>query len=282
MKTIEGKNILITGGAMGLGKIFARKALEEGGQVILWDINRRALQETQKELARLGKVSIYTVDLANPGDIFKVAQKTIKNIKQIHILINNAGIVTGHLFQDHSPEEIAATMAVNALAPMYVARAFLDNMLQFQHGHIVNLASAAGLIPNPRMSVYAASKWSVVGWSESLRIEMESQPQAGIKVTTVQPSYINTGMFAGVKAPLLTPILDPEKAVAAIWEGIKHEKIIIRLPFMVQLIPLLRGILTTRLFDLIAGKIFGVYHTMETFTGRRKELTKTEARGQKE
>ena len=78
---------------------------------------------------------------------------------------------------------------------------------------IVNMASAAGLLSNPKMSVYCASKWAVNGWSDSLRLELEEKGYDNICVTTVTPGYVNTGMFEGVKAPLMTPILEPEPFV---------------------------------------------------------------------
>ena len=84
--------------------------------------------------------------------------------------------------------------AINALAPMHITREFLPAMLAAGRDcRIVNIASAAGLVSNPRMSVYSASKWAVVGWSDSLRLELRGTP---VRVTTVCPSYVTTGMFA--------------------------------------------------------------------------------------
>jgi len=117
------------------------------------------------------------------------------------------------------------------------------------------------------MSVYAGSKWAVLGWSESLRLELE-QIGPNLKVTTVMPSYIDTGMFAGVKAPLLTPILQPDTITEAILNAIKRNKILLRKPFIVNLLPLLHGILPTRVFDTVTGRWFGVYTSMNDFTGR--------------
>jgi hypothetical protein len=118
------------------------------------------------------------------------------------------------------------------------------------------------------MSVYAGSKWAVTGWSESLRIELEKMKK-GVQVTTVQPGYIDTGMFEGVKAPLLTPILKPEKIALKIIRAVEKNKVTIRSPFMVKLTPFLKGVLPQRTFDFVAGKIFGVYSTMDSFTGRK-------------
>jgi len=118
------------------------------------------------------------------------------------------------------------------------------------------------------MTVYAASKWAAVGWSDSLRIELE-QNHENIKVLTVMPSYIKTGMFDGVKAPLLIPLLDPEKISAKIMNSVEKEKILLREPFMIKLSPFVRGILPAKIYDFVAGKILKVYSSMNTFTGRK-------------
>ncbi len=116
------------------------------------------------------------------------------------------------------------------------------------------------------MAVYAGSKWAIVGWSESLRLELE-QINRKLQVTTVTPSYIDTGMFEGVKAPLLTPLLKPEEIVEEIIDAIQQNKIWVRAPKVVSLLPILRGVLPTRLFDYTARQL-GVYSSMDQFMGR--------------
>lgn len=146
-------------------------------------------------------------------------------------------------------------------------------MIERGTGHIVTIASAAGVLPTRRMTAYVASKWGLVGWSESLRLELE-QLGKDIHVTTVTPSYVSTRMFDGVKAPLLTAILKPETIARKIVKAIHSNKILVRAPLMVHSIPFLRRVLPARLFDFVAGKSFGVYDSMETFTGRRRSPQK--------
>jgi short-subunit dehydrogenase len=157
-------------------------------------------------------------------------------------------------------------MDINALAPMYLTRELLPGMVRRGGGHIVNVASAAGMVSNPQMSVYCASKWAVIGWSDSLRLEMESA-RTGVKVTTVTPYYIDTGMFAGVRSAFI-PILTPDHVANEIVAAIKRDKIFLRLPRVLNLLPLLRGIMPTRWFDRIVGEWLGVYHSMSGFRGR--------------
>lgn len=270
MTSFSGKSILITGGASGIGFIMGRIALEKGAKhLVMWDINSESLSASADELASKGySVSTNLVDVRNKEQVSKVSEVVIKEQGTIDILFNNAGIIVGKSFEDHSYEDIENTLAVNSLGLMYVARAFLPAMIEKGFGRIINIASAAGLTPNPGMTVYAASKWAAVGWSDSLRIELE-QNHENIKVLTVMPSYINTGMFDGVKAPLLIPLLDPEKISAKILNSVEKEKFILREPFMIKLSPFVRGILPARIYDFIAGKILKVYSSMNTFTGRK-------------
>jgi short-subunit dehydrogenase len=273
MSSIKGKHILITGGASGIGFLMGRQALNHGAQkLIIWDIDEQRLSEaTDKLPSNSGQVHTYNVDVSDPDQVYQTASNVLEKHSRVDILINNAGVVTGKNFTQHSREDIENTIGVNLLAAMHTTRAFLPSMIDRQSGHIVNIASAAGLMANPNMSVYASSKWGMIGWSESLRIELNQQ-NAGIPVTTIEPSYINTGMFDGVKPPLLTPFLDANDIAGRIINAIEQNKIHLRAPFMVKLIPFLKGILPTKVFDFVAGRLFQVYHSMDTFKGRTSEI----------
>lgn len=271
MTKIRNRTVLITGGAAGIGKLLAARCLEEKAyKVILWDINEEKLLDTQSEFEKQGyEVEIDIVDIADVDDIIRAAEEVKNKWSAVDILFNNAGIVVGKAFHEHSHRDISKTNDINISGAMHVALSFINEMLEQGEGHIINIASAAGLIPNPNMSVYAASKWAVLGWSESLRLEMEEK-KSGVQITTVAPSYIDTGMFAGVKAPLLTPIMQPEYIVNRIIQAVFDNEILLHEPFMVKTLPFLRGVLPTRAFDFVAGKLFGVYKTMDSFVGKPK------------
>jgi all-trans-retinol dehydrogenase (NAD+) len=273
METVAGKKVLITGAAMGMGKLYAELAVrEKAGAVVLWDINQAALDETVAELkAAGGTVFAYTVDVSNLEDIEKNAAQVQREIGDIDLLFNNAGIIRGKYFWDHdNRRDIWLTMAVNSLAIMYIARAFLPAMITGgRQSRIVNIASAAGTVSNPRMSVYCASKWAAIGWSDSLRLELKQAGHSHVKVTTVMPSYISTGMFEGVKAPLMTPILTPHVVVDKVWAAMKTGKAQLTLPWTVRLAMLSRGLLPLRLWDFIADRVFHIYSSMDHFQGGR-------------
>ena len=265
MSSFNNKRVLITGGASGIGKLIGKLALEKGAELIIWDINQQSVNETVSEFQPLGKVTAYVVDVSDIDQIKAKAQKVKMDCGDIDMLINNAGIVVGKYFDEHTTVDIKRTMDINASAPMYVTAEFLNQMIVEKSGHICNIASSAGFISNPRMSVYAASKWAVIGWSDSLRLEMQMR-KTGVHVSTVTPYYINTGMFAGVKS--LIPILEPEKVANKIINGIEKNRILISMPFSMHFIRICQGLLSIQLFDWVAGSVLRIYKTMDYFTGR--------------
>lgn len=271
MSQIKNANVLITGGAQGIGKMLGEKCLREGAKnLIIWDINERNIEDTILYFQRLGYPNVHTfcVDVSDNSDIEKAATEVLLEIGNVDILFNNAGIIVGKMFWEHTAEEIDRTIQINVNGVLHTTRVFIKEMIKQKRGHVINIASAAGIISNKKMSAYVASKWAVKGWSDSLRMELESL-EGDLHVTTVCPSYINTGMFEGVKAPFLFPLLEPEDITDQIIDAVKKNKIFLLAPDFLNLIPFLKGILPTRLFD-IAADFLGVYTSMEDFKGRAK------------
>ncbi|GAB5410455.1 MAG: SDR family oxidoreductase [Balneolaceae bacterium] len=272
MASFENKVVLVTGGASGIGFLMGKKAMQKGAKhLILWDINEDQLIHSANQLLNLGfSVSTNVVDVSNYNQVSGTAKEVLDEYGKVEILFNNAGIVVGKLFHEHSAKDIERTIGINVNGLMYVANAFLPKMMDNDSGHIVNITSAVGLTPNPGMTVYAASKWAAVGWAESLRLEINNS-YSGIKLLNVMPSYINTGMFEGVKAPLFMPLLDPNKITDKIIRYVERDKIHLKAPFMVKTTLIFRGLLPTKVYDLIAGRVFRVYESMSTFKGRSNE-----------
>ena len=262
------KTVLITGGCFGIGKIMAKKSLERGAKkLVIWDIKEEALSRAKEECTGLGgEILVYKTDVFNLDDIKINAQKVRMEVGKVDILINNAGIVVGKYFHEHTHDQIQKSMLINSNAFMHIGLEFLSGMMAENSGAICNIASSAGLISNPKMSVYAASKWAVVGWSDSLRLEME-QLGKNISVTTIMPFYINTGMFDGVKSKLL-PILEPEPTSERIIKAIENETKMLAMPLPYWFIRLSQGILPIPIFDWVMKNVFGVYDTMKDFRGR--------------
>ena len=265
----KNKKVLITGGASGIGKIMARKSLERGiSHLVIWDINEEGLAKTKEEFSTFGiLISTYKVDVSALDEIKINAQKVRTEVGKIDILINNAGIVVGKYFHENTHLDIQKTMLINSNALMHIALEFLPEMMKTNSGAICNIASSAGLISNPKMAVYAASKWAVNGWSDSLRLEME-QLKKEISITTIMPFYINTGMFDGVKSKLI-PILEPEPTAEKIIKAVENKRKMLAIPLPYWFIRLSQGLLPLPIFDWVMENIFGVYDTMKYFKGRK-------------
>jgi NAD(P)-dependent dehydrogenase (short-subunit alcohol dehydrogenase family) len=278
VKSVKAKNVLVTGAAMGMGRLFAERALAEGAAaVVLWDVDETALNATLDDLAGGPcAVSGYIVDVSDAAAVADTAAAVLDDLGRIDVLVNNAGVVRGNdYFWDIDLERDAKfTIDVNTLAPMYVTHAFLPGMIGAPgECRILNLASAAGFTPNPRMAVYAASKWAVIGWSDSVRLELKQAGHDHVKVTTVCPYYVNTGMFDGAKSAPLLPILDPDDVVDEAWTSTLDGHPFVVMPRTVQLSEILKGLVPIDVRDFIADRVVGVYHTMDDFTGRSEADT---------
>ena len=278
MFNIKGKNVLITGGASGIGKIMGRICLEKGAsRLIIWDINEANMEAAKAELEKTlqpdgttseGRVLVYKVNVSDNDNITSAYSAVKSDAGDVDLLVNCAGVVRGNnTFDLQTEKDIRLTMDINATAPMLVALSVLPDMIRRDNGHICNIASAAGMLGVPKLSVYVASKWAVVGWTESMRIELK-QMRSKVRVTTVAPYFINTGMFDGVNSKVF-PILKPEKTAAKIIRAIEKEKDFRGIPFPYHFIRIWQGILPNALFDIIFGKWFGVYSVMDHFTGRK-------------
>lgn len=281
MSTFKGKRVLITGGASGIGKLMGGMALDKGAAaLVIWDINQESIESVVSELGqaakaqgRAGRVYGMRVDVSNQAMVADRYEQTKREVGEIDILINSAGIITSNkTFDQCTPDEINRTMMVNALAPMYVTQQVLPDMVARDSGHICNIGSAGGMISNPRMSIYAASKWATIGWSDSVRIELREM-RSRVRVTTIAPYYITTGMFDGVRSKIF-PLLRPENVASRILRAIERDTAFKMLmpwiPCPHHFIRLLQGILPIRVFDWLVGRVLGIYHTMDHFTGRKK------------
>lgn len=281
MSTFKGKRVLITGGASGIGKLMGGMALDKGAAaLVIWDINQESIEQVVSELGqaakaqgRAGRVYGMRVNVSNQAMVADRYEQTKREVGEIDILINSAGIITSNkTFDQCTADEINRTMMVNAMAPMYVTQQVLPDMVARDSGHICNIGSAGGMIANPRMSIYAASKWATIGWSDSVRIELREM-KSRVRVTTIAPYYITTGMFDGVRSKIF-PLLRPENVASRILRAIEREKsfkmFMPWIPCPHHFIRLLQGILPIRVFDWLVGRVLGIYHTMDHFTGRKK------------
>ena len=271
MTELRGAHVLITGAASGLGRRMALGIAQRGGKTLsLWDVNLEGLDAVAEEVERSGAGARPVVcDVSDRSAVYTAAKRITE---PVDILINNAGVVSGKSLLDIPDEQIRKSLEVNIHSLFWMIKAFLPAMIERNRGHIVTIASAAGLIGVPRLTDYCATKFAAVGLDESLRVELKKRAP-GMRTTVVCPYYIDTGMFEGVKTrfSFLLPILTEENAVHKILRAIERNRPQLHMPLLVHSIPLLR-LLPTSWFDAIA-RFMGISASMDEFVGRKPDST---------
>ncbi len=268
MKNFTNKKILITGAASGIGKLMSSEFAKKGAIVLLVDINEAEADSVARSIkAQGGKAHSFLADLGNLESLKKLLSDIHALGIEIDMLINNAGVVFGGEFEKLSLDKHLLTYKINVDGLVSLTHLFFNDLRKSPDAHIVNLASASGMIGLPYGSTYASSKWAVIGFSESLRLEFLERGIHNIHVTTVCPSYISTGMFHGVKAPMLLPWLKPETIVAKIIKGIENNSPFVKEPFIVKWVELLKGVLPLKIFTIVS-KVLGVSTSMTHWKGR--------------
>jgi all-trans-retinol dehydrogenase (NAD+) len=233
--------VLITGGASGIGRKMAHIFADLNAVIAIWDINKEGMQMVEEEILKKGAtVYIDTVDLSKRENIYEGAKRLIEKIGPVDILVNNAGIVSGKsiLDEDEKYDKMCQlTMEVNTMAHFWTLRSFLPDMVKRNSGHVVTIASAAGLTGVNGLIDYCASKFGAVGLDESLRLEMRSKG-LNIKTTCICPYYINTGMFLGCKTkyPFILPILEEDYVAQQIVNAVREDRPFLGLPSFIHYI----------------------------------------------
>ena len=192
MESLKGKNAIITGAGRGIGRAIAIALAAEGVNVGLISRSNNDLLKLKDELNRFGvKTSIAVADVADIEAV-NAAVKFIQNeLGSIDILINNAGTAKFGKFLDLQPAEWEEQIKVNLFGVYYVTRAVLPQMIERQTGDIVNISSSAGLKGSPMTSAYSASKFALMGLSDSLMQEVRKH---NIRVTALNPSTVVTDL----------------------------------------------------------------------------------------
>lgn len=192
MENIQNKIAIITGGSRGLGKATAIALAKQGVHVGITGRNQEKLQQTVTELKNLGVNAAYAAfDVTDKAAVTTEMQQLIKTLGGVDILVNNAGIAEFGKFNEMKPERWEEILLTNVMGIYNVTREVLPILIQKNQGDIINVASTAGLNGNPGTSAYSASKFAVIGLSESLMKEVRKN---NIRVCTLTPSTIASDM----------------------------------------------------------------------------------------
>ncbi|KAK9966225.1 hypothetical protein ABG768_003348 [Culter alburnus] len=249
LKSVDGEVCLITGAGGGLGRLFALEFAREGAELVLWDCNTEANEHTARLVRELGrKAHTYTVDLSKRESIYQTADRVRKEVGDVNILVNNAGVVAGRRFLECPDELLERTLLVNCHALFWMTKAFLPQMKTKNHGHIVTVASTLGLFSTACVEDYCASKFGAVGFHESLTHSLLTEEGVdGVKTTLICPYIVNTGMFAGcqIRKELqgLIPPLDPLYCVQESMKAILADQQMVCIPRVMYFAILSRALL---------------------------------------
>lgn len=268
VKDVRGKVFLVTGGAMGMGKLVAERFARDGARIVLWDFNESALGETEKEFRDKGyDVTTYVIDISDREKVYQTAEKVRSAVGSVDVLMNNAGIVRAAPFTETNDDDNFRTMNINFIAQMWTLKAFLPDMMARNSGHVIAMASAAAITPTPCSAVYAASKAAVKMLDDTVRWELRYAGKSGVKFTTVCPSMVSTGMFAGCKPPILNPWLEPEVMADKIYRGYHRDAINVYEPLIVKLTPIMNSLLPESV-KFLSSKLLRLNVALRDWTGR--------------
>lgn len=257
---LRDKVVLVTGGSTGLGEAICYEAAKQGAIVVTSARRVELLERVKENCQQLSqnKAYAFAVDLENPESIQKLIQQVKIEVGVVDVLVNNAGF---GIFEDFVTFDLAKArkmFEVNLFGMMYLTQAIAIEMLPLTRGHIINIASMAGKMATPKSTVYSATKFAVIGFSNALRLELKP---FNIHVTTVNPGPIQTNFFnlADPSGDYLSSIdhfvLDPEKLAKQIVKNMSSPKREINRPYVMsaaahfyQLFP--------RIGDYLAGGLF--------------------------
>ena len=241
--------VIVTGGGMGLGQALCEELARHGAKVVIADIDGDAASQVAERLQQSGlQADAVHVDVANEADVARLVERTVAAYGHLDYLFNNAGIAIGGDARDLSVEQWRRVLDVNLLGVVYGTISAYQVMARQGHGHIVNISSLSGLIPQPGNAPYCTSKHGIVGLSLSLRFE---GADLGVKVSAVCPGDMKTSIYQNMvvmnmpreqiirvsrRSHYLMPQMSAQDAARTILRGVVRNQALIVFPTAVQLI----------------------------------------------
>ena len=276
-RDIRGRVVLITGGGGGVGRAAAIAFAQRGARILLWDVSLAGLEASEAAVRAAvpgAHVQSSVVDLCSRHAVYKAAavaqqlQWSGTAAEPVFCVVNNAGIVTGAPLLEIDDAHIIKTFEVNVLAHFWTVKAFLPAMLARNEGHIVTLASVAGLVGSASLTDYSSSKFAAVGFHEAIRAELTAMGAVaeGVHASLVCPAHIKTALFEGFKQPMgaLVPSLTPEQVGDAMVAAVQESRAMTVLPRIINTTLVTKAMLPTRWTEVIYD-ITGMQKAMSGF-----------------
>lgn len=214
MDNIRGKTIAITGAARGIGLATAGALLARGARVIIGDRDTGVLDKAVRQLGRLGPVTGHPLDVTDRESFSTFLDKArADGDGRIDVLINNAGVMPVGPFLDQTPQTIRSATEVNFYGVLNGCQLVLPEMVARRSGHIVNIASIAGIVAVPGQALYAGTKFAVVGLTVALADEFAPQ---GVSISGVLPTFTNTELIAGTTTSAAQKPISPDDVAAKV------------------------------------------------------------------
>lgn len=218
---MRGRVVAVTGGARGIGLAIATALRRAGARVAIGDLDADLARQLARALDAAGvNVVGYALDVRDEDSFANFLAQVSTDLGPVDVLVNNAGVVVAGAFLATSAQEHQLQLEVNVGGVERGMRLVLPSMVERGRGHVVNMASAAGLVPAPAAGVYSATKHAVVGLTEAVRFELR---RTGVHLTSVQPTFVRTEMAAGLSLRLL-PKVAPETVAAAVLRVLRRRR----------------------------------------------------------
>ncbi|MGB3481218.1 MAG: SDR family oxidoreductase [Mycobacterium sp.] len=245
MDNISGKTIVITGAARGIGLATAKALLARGARVVIGDRDVAVLDRAVTDLNRRGQISGYPVDVTDRESFKTFLDKArADGGGHIDVLVNNAGVMPIGPFLDASEQAIRTSIEVNFYGVLTGSQLVLPEMVKRRRGHVVNIASLAGVVAVPGQAVYAGTKFAVVGLTTALADEFAPQ---GVNVSVVMPTFTNTELISGTKGTGAQKPVQPEEIAAGVIKVLDHPDIThLSVPGPLRYVGILTALLSPR------------------------------------
>ncbi|KAL6437452.1 hypothetical protein ACFW04_005140 [Cataglyphis niger] len=224
-ESVAGEIVLITGAGHGIGKELAIGYASLGATVVCWDINEETNKQTVNEIKMMKKNTAYAYqcNVTDRKEVFKVAEKVRKEVGDVTILVNNAGIVFVKKLLDQSADEIRRVIDVNFISHYWMLQAFLPNMMEKNHGHVVAISSITAFVGATHGTVYCPTKSAIKVLMEAISNELRtySEGKSLIKFTTVYPTLVRTGLakWTKIRFPNILGEISSQKAASLIIDA---------------------------------------------------------------